>query len=442
MRQQVSYLPPRENSAMGDPDLEMSIIGAVLHRPESMVDAMILSRHAFQDKVCAGVWNIILTQHKKGGSLSIATIANEYPELGPLGGARMLAGMMSRGEEILTDIPEKVEALRRLHKWRQIMALSTRLAQACSEQDKSPDEILSGTAAFCIDSIKDGRDTAQRKRDVAQAAVNRASEHRETAGTGINSLDYLMQGGLQPGRLYGIGGLFGRGKTICLGSISDNLDRQDHKHIFISLETDPMDIEIRNCGRALNLNASSLSDSDDAHHEEFIIGAQGYVAGIKDNVLYEFMPGGAINEIHRAIIRAKHRYGIKGFILDYWQLIRGREKHQTEESHLREAANLLGALCRTENIWGIVAAQTDQNGQLRISEGLKVAASLYIRLQREENDEAAYFITEKSNYTRYMNTGRENVPGMIFDMAGPHFRNTESIDINRIASNPADDITI
>ena len=194
MRQQVSYLPPRENSAMGDPDLEMSIIGAVLHRPESMVDAMILSRHAFQDKVCAGVWNIILTQHKKGGSLSIATIANEYPELGPLGGARMLAGMMSRGEEILTDIPEKVEALRRLHKWRQIMALSTRLAQACSEQDKSPDEILSGTAAFCIDSIKDGRDTAQRKRDVAQAAVNRASEHRETAGTGINSLDYLMQG--------------------------------------------------------------------------------------------------------------------------------------------------------------------------------------------------------------------------------------------------------
>ena len=262
-----------------------------------------------------------------------------------------------------------------------------------------------------------------------------AQEPRELTTTGINSLDYLMQGGLQSRRLYGVGGLYGRGKTILLGSISDNINMQGVSHLFLSLETPPEDIEIRICAKHLNLNASSILDPGDPDHAHFLQSTEDYIDALPDNGIYEFAPGATIDEIHRKILAAKSRNGIKGVIIDYWQLIRGRDRSQSEESHLRDVADRLAAICRQEDIWILLTGQVDERGQLKVSQALLQSAALYVRLVREENERVAYFVTEKSNYTRYGDTGSESVPGMIFDdQVGPHFRNTDAIDIADISS--------
>lgn len=342
----------------------------------------------------------------------------------------ILDQLSSRGSDVISDFPLAIDRLRDLKIWRVISDLSSRLSTAVDRKEKSPDDIISGISKMTHELLTSGKETSRSKRTVAAAAIKRAREMRETITTGIDSLDYLMQGGLQAGRLYGFGGLHGRGKTILLGSISDNLNLQKQPHLFISMETEPEDIEIRNCSFHINQNASVLFDQDDMDHQQALKSAERVIDAIPDVVQYEFAPGASINEIHRMILRAKSRHNIKGFIIDYWQLIRGREKGVSESQHLAECSDKLAAICRQEGLWGMMTAQVDDRGTLVTSQHLLRSASLYVRLIRDEDEQAAYFATEKSNYTRYGDTGNESVPGMIFDMAsGPRFRNTQDLDL-------------
>jgi replicative DNA helicase len=253
---------------------------------------------------------------------------------------------------------------------------------------------------------------------------------KEMVTTGITTLDYLMQGGLQQTRMYGIGGVFGRGKTVLLGSISDNLNLSGIPHLFLSLETPPEDIEARHAARHMNINASCLMDSTDTEYDRFVSKAQEYQDRVPDKVRYDYAPGATIGDIHRKILAAKARHGCRGVIIDYWQLITGRERGQNQDQHLANVANRLAAIARQEGIWIVIAAQVDERGRLIDSNSLLRAASLFVRIERDVNGPDLHFTTEKSNYTPYADTGSESVPGMIFDQeVGPYFRNTEEADI-------------
>jgi hypothetical protein len=89
----------------------------------------------------------------------------------------------------------------------------------------------------------------------------------------------------------------------------------------------------------------------------------------------------------------------------------------------------------------MVLAQTDAHGKLEVSSALKIAASLFVQLVREENDSVAHFTTAKSSYTGYADTGDQSVPGMVFDLEGPHFRDTSGSDMSMLTQN-ADEFQI
>ncbi len=370
-----------------------------------------------------------------------ATVAMSHAaRMDPLGGLSFLNRLAEFGKPISTGFDQAVDRLHEEFQWRRIANVAARLQSASLTRDKRPEQILSALVTIANKNLASGHAGFRSKKTVAREALASAQEVRETVTTGITSLDFLMQGGLQSKRLYGIGGLYGRGKTIMLGSISDNINLQGVPHLFLSLETPPEDIEVRSCARHLNLNASSILDPGDSDHQRFVEDTEDYIDSLPDNTHYDFAPGATIDEIHRKILAAKSRHGIKGFILDYWQLIRGRDRSQSEEGHLRDVADRLAAICRQEDIFGILTAQIDERGRLKVSESLLQSASLFVRLVREENERVAYFITEKSNYTRYGDTGSESVPGMIFDdQVGPHFRNTDAVDIAEITSDENSD---
>ena len=412
-------------------NVETQLVGAVLANDSLYARASFLDDDAFSDETNALIWRLIDRAKMAHQKVTPAKIAMDHPNgIEPIGGLEYLNRLAAHGEGIVTAFGEAVDRLHEELQWKRISALSSRLAAVCSSRDKTPDQVLSGLSDIVAKHLSGGHANLQTKRQVAQSAIDRARERRETVTTGIDSLDLLMQGGLQSQRLYGMGGLYGRGKTILLGSISENLNLQSVPHLFFSLETPPEDIEIRSCARHLNLNARSIFDAGDRDHQTFLETAETYLDRIPDYTVYEFSPGATIDEIHRKILAAKSRRGIKGFIIDYWQLIRGRERGQSEEAHLRDCADRLAAICRQEDLWGIITAQIDERGRLKISESLLQSASLFIRLVREEDESAAYFVTDKSNYTPYADTGSESVPGMIFDQeVGPYFRNTEEADI-------------
>jgi hypothetical protein len=81
--------------------------------------------------------------------------------------------------------------------------------------------------------------------------------------------------------------------------------------------------------------------------------------------------------------------------------------------------------CRRENIWGLVAAQINQEGNTRGGEGLKLACDCYLTLHREKQSDRAWMEMEESRYTLYQHVGSDMAPALIFDNNGPHFRDVE-----------------
>jgi len=411
--------------------VEMQVVGAVLANPHLYPRASFIESDSFSDASLRVIWKLIHASAASGRNISPAILALNHPsEIEPIGGASFLSRLAQQGEAI---IPAFNDALDRLHdeqQWCRIARLSSRLQAAIEAREKPPSQVLSGLAEIAARYLAGGPDATRSKREVARAAIDEARRRRKIVTTGITNLDFLMQGGLQSKRLYGIGGLYGRGKTVLLGSISENLNLQSECHLFLSMETPPEDIEIRNCARHLNLNAASIHDQGDADHKVFLDAADAYAEAVPDNVKYDYVPLATMDEIHRKILASKSRHGIRGFILDYWQLIHGRERGQSLDDHLRSCADRLAAVCRQEDLWGVVTAQVDERGALKYSDALYRSASLYVRLVRDEDDSKAFFVTEKSNYTRYADTGNESVCGMLFDQqVGPHFRDTDDTDI-------------
>lgn len=417
-----------------DLNLEQQVIGALMLAPGIISRAGHIHDSVFSDDRHGKAWSLVMRAIMSNESTTPTALwSYDREAVTAVGGMDALEDYREAGRAIVTEPGPALERVYELYQWRKITRIASRLDGAAKRQDKSPEDILSSVLSLTQELLATGQDTTQDKKTVMARALKRVSQKRNLTTTGLTPIDFLMQGGIQQSRLYGIGGLYGRGKTILLGSISDNLNAQEVPHLFISLETDPEDIELRNCAKRLNTNASLLSDPYNPEHEALVQSADGYTNTIGQHTWYEFTPGATMNEIHRMILRAKARHGIRGFMIDYWQLIQGKERGQSEEGHHRSNANRLAALCRQEGLWGIVTAQIDTQGKLKYSDSLLQAAALYIKMIREEDDEVVNFEIEKSNYTRYGNTISASMPGMIFDMAsGPHFRDLHPTDVSHL----------
>lgn len=415
--------------------IEIELVGVVLAHPDHYKRAATIAASDFNDRGLGRLWEIFGEMNLKGIPLSQANLSLHYGrEIQGMGGDVFLGTLASQGAGIVTEIDKVIECFQENALWRKLGSIAAHLTKTVESQDRAPGEVLSSLIDHASKILAASGDATESKSEVVQRMIEKAKTPRELITTGIDSLDFLMQGGLQPTRLYGIGGLFGRGKTVLLGTVSENLNMQDVPHLFISMETPPEDIEARHAARHMNINASSLLDPNDPDFDRFCELTEKYSAEAKNNTRYDYCPGATISEIHRKILAAKARYGCQGVIIDYWQLIEGRERGVSLEQHRANVANRLATICRQENIWIVTAAQVDERGKLVDSQSLLRATSLYVLIERDVNDMAMNFVTEKSNYTRYADTTGESTPQVVFDNeVGPYVRNTNPLDMPALA---------
>jgi replicative DNA helicase len=228
-----------------------------------------------------------------------------------------------------------------------------------------------------------------------------------------------MGGGLYAGKLYGFAARKKVGKTVLLGTISHNLHRAKVPHLFIALEMSPVEIEQRNAARELGINSIAFlrnptRDLARRVSDEYAVGLGGYA-------VYESAPGASLDQVRGMISRAIVRNKIKGVVLDYWQLVGGKAKGESEEYHLRTVAQWLADTCRKHGLWAMVACQVNQEGNTRGGEGLKLACDLYFTLHRDKGSDGGWLEMEESRYAPYCNVGGEDGPGLWLHHNGPFF---------------------
>lgn len=260
------------------------------------------------------------------------------------------------------------------------------------------------------------------KSQVAMEAVEAIKLPPQCHSTGLRSLDNAMAGGLYAGFTYGLCGAAKRGKTTFAHTISQNLNDRGVDHAYIALEMGSQQIEQRNMARSLGVN--SLAFLRKEKDPELMKRLANQATTLRDHTLYLDMPGCSFSQIRAELSRLVAKKKIKGFILDYWQLVGGGEKNQTKADFLYEVAQWCANFARKHKIWCIILSQLNRENQVFGSAGLEKACDqLYFIEKIETNSiiEELWLSMKHTRYTPLCDVGGENQAAFFINQkSGPY----------------------
>lgn len=258
--------------------------------------------------------------------------------------------------------------------------------------------------------------------EVSQSIIDGLNTHLNPFKTGIERLNDAMGGGIYPSKLYGLGGKKKHGKTILAGTLSCNLAIEGVKHLFICGEMSPEEIHQRNLARMGGFFPSSFRNGYNKS-DDFAKKFSESMKWQQKNILYRNAPGMTFEQLKQIIRRAIVHHRIKGFILDYIQLVGGKEHRKSTAEHMDEVAQWLADICRKYHVFGIVTAQINQEGNTRGGEGLRLACDQMYAIQRPDITQPAMWLEMMdTRYTSWMNIGSETDWKMELEPKGPWFK--------------------
>jgi replicative DNA helicase len=391
-------------------EAEMNIVGAAMI-DHSLALTLPVNADDFENEFHGRLWVLMGEAANSGRIITLDQIQTSWPNMH--GYVRAIVdNCMTHPDTVKSYARAVKDAAAR----RRLKYLAMDLAESVGDIETPVEELA---AKFVSDITKaTGAAGARMKREVAASVVTALDKPSPCYSTGLPRLDEVWGGGLFAGKLYGIAARKKVGKSALLATVSQALNRSATKHLFVALEMSPEEIEQRHIATEYNFNSVKFLKRQD---RGIVIPSSEYAANVPDNTIYEHRPGASLEEIRRMVTRAILHHKISGVILDYWQLVGGKAKSETEEFHLRNVAQWFADICRREGIWCLMAAQLNQEGNTRSGEGLKLACDIYMTLNREKDSEGAWMEMQESRYVLYNDVGSETMPGLFLNKNGPHF---------------------
>jgi replicative DNA helicase len=400
-------------------DIEQAFLAACITDNRQFTKASYLTSEDFAEPVHREIWRVGSEMARNGSPVSMATL---LPRLeGDDEAVKKYIIQVAMSAIIVSGAPYYAEEIRDLSNRRQLIRLAESAMETATDFERSADEIIAGTVRDLQSLSDDGIPQGITTRQAAEAITEDLGKALPCFSTGLVGLDRAAGGGLYAGKLYGVAARKKVGKTLFLGSVSYNLNQSGIPHLFFTGEMSPKEIEQRNAARACGFNSIQFLTRDDPDLSNKVAN---YAVTVPNNVIYEHKPGATLEELRAMVSRHLAKRKIKGLIVDYLQLIGGKSKQDTEELHLRTVADWLARIAREENLFVLVAAQTNQDGNTRGGEGLRLACDMYFSLHREKDQQGAWLEMGESRYTLYQNVGNETSPGIWLDKDGPHFKAT------------------
>lgn len=270
--------------------------------------------------------------------------------------------------------------------------------------------------------ITQGSDRGRSRRDVLNDVVADLEAPVEATPTGLEKLDAAMAGGLHRGRAYGFVGRKKIGKSGLGGTISYNLNEAGEKHLVILLEMGSLSYEQRAIGRALEFNAMKFLRPDSRNDPAFVQRVANYAVTAPDHVHYLDRPGLSFEQLQQQVVYFVHRHGVKGVILDYLQLVKGRQDRRTQAEHLDDVSQWLGQITKQLGIWVVCFAQMNQDDNVRGGEGMRLAFDQVYAMKAGAEPGQMYLEQWDSRYTPPIDVGSKHAPAFEMHGSGPHFR--------------------
>lgn len=405
------------------------LLGTLLMNNQWLDSLSHLSASSFFEPVHQRIFEAIERAKAQGHEANPITLKRQFEQddsLQAIGGGRYLANLAAMAVTIIdpSEVGQLVynsANLRRLHE------ICREGLSNVERGELGAEEIASEISIATSEML--GRQEALRTmdgREVSMAILEDMKLPRSVDSTGLPALDEAMGGGLFSGRTYGFCARKKVGKTTLAGTLSYNLAERGVKHLFICGEMGAKEIQERLLSRRMNVFPSAFR-SNYAQSPEFQTRLADAVFQVPRAGIYQDAPGLSFDDLKRFITAAVSKQKIRGFILDYWQLVGGKTKGQSEASHLEEVAQWIANASRKMGIWSVVLGQLNQDGNTRGSEGLRLACDQCYALHRPDTSApSAWLEMMETRYTPWANIGAGDektvsVPGLHMNARGPFF---------------------
>lgn len=412
-------------------EAEQELLGALLFANEILPRvATILRPEDFADHVHGRIFSAIAEQIRLGRAASPLTLKDQFdrdPALSSQGGARYLVRLMA-GCSRIRCAEDVAHVVRDLAGRRKLIQLAGELAAEARDVrgDRSAATIAAEASSTLITEVSSAAGDSVEIADVAEEFVNGMDAPIVRHATGLPSLDGILAGGLYPGKLYGLIARMKAGKTTLLSTIAYNAASTGARIRYIPLEMGRQQITQRLLARKMGVNSLAFLDEKTRRQGPFITRAAHAAVWLR-NLPLRFDGGyrSSLADIRQTVARAAMVERCQGVIVDYLQLVTGQQRGQSQASHIDEVTQSLAEMVQRYGIWIIVAAQENQDGNVRGGEGLRNAADWTGKLHKVTlagGSDRAWIETMDSRYTLRRDAGSDGSPAFLLDVkAGPAF---------------------
>lgn len=412
---------------------EQALLGTVLSHNETMHRiTQIICVADFYEPVHRRIYEAILNIMLNGGTASPVTLKNYFDRdeaLEDIGGAEYLARLTGFSMAIV-NLEDYARLIVDLHQRRALDELcEDTLLQLHSQNTSSAVDVVSDMLSAATKIITtSANDNSKKIRDVFEEIYEtlKTPEPPYKASTGLKVVDAGMSGGMQKGRVYAFLAPAKCGKTMMATTISNHLCDGGHKHLFVCAEMGSREITERMLGQRLGVPTKAFRERNNT---KLITDVANQINGkhaVLPNVIFEDEPGIELERLKIVIEKHVHKNKIEGFILDYYQLVTGQERHQSQAQHLENVANWIHRVCKKRNIWCLLLVQANDEGKVLGSRGLDRACDQKYMIERpldEQNDPVGSMMWLKmklSRYTPLLYLGKEAAPTLRINNNGTH----------------------
>lgn len=398
---------------------EQSLLGALLMNEDAMARVEpTLTADCFAHELHAKVFASVLSMIEAGIRPTPITLKNHFAEIENPYLAAMAANSAS-----LIDVGGVSKLICDLYQRRK---LNEALKQIIESPPATPISDLSCALSEELHSITTQTSGVKIRsnKEVAMLVYEDMMQDKAPYLTGIRKLDEAMGGGLYAGRAYGFAGRKKMGKTIMAGTLSYNLNASGVKHMFICAEMGSREIHQRMLARYVAKYPSAFRKGNlrpNGFESELALA----IRNMPNNIIYCDAPGITFDRLKLAVSTAIVKHGIKGFILDYWQLVGGKSPKENEVYHMGLVAQWMADICKQHDIWVVSTAQINQEGNTRGGEGLRLAFDQVYQIHRhntdDDNNPNFWLEMMDTRYTAWADVGSEHNAGMVLNEKGIYF---------------------
>ncbi len=400
----LEKIVPAEIKPPAEPEIEASILGAMLIEKEAVPKAIeLLTSDSFYLKEHKLIFEAMTSLFDSGEPIDTVTLYEELKKrerLDEVGGAVYLS-KLSQNISSAANIEYHAKIILEKEILRGLITSSHEIARSAYEGTQDAFDILDEAERKIFEITEkhlkksfQGMDRAVRDALEYIEALHSNSNQKFSVPTGFYELDELL-GGFQKSDLIIIAARPSMGKTAFALTLARNA-AVDHKvpvGIF-SLEMSTMQLVIRMLCAEGRLNAH-LVRTGKLPNEEGVKLSKNAHKLIESPVYVDDMPAQTVLEIRAKARRLKSERNIGLIIIDYLQLMQGPAKLESREREISHISRSLKSLAKELNIPVIALAQlnravetrTDKRPQLsdlRESGSIEQDADVVLFLNRPE----------------------------------------------------------